>query len=140
MPTRQQLAKIHIAKKDLALTDGNYRDLLRGLTGKESARDLSGKEVDAVLQEFNKLGWKPKKQRPQKLKYQDLANRPGMATPKQLRMIEAMWMTGEGIREKNLTAFRRFLKNRFGISGMRFIEELEIHRIVKAIEIINGYK
>ena len=144
MPTRNHLAKIHIAKKQLGLSELNYRDLLRGVTGKESARDINNYQAAMVLAELKKLGWKEKKRKPQpgdgqlkKLKYDDLANRLGMATPKQLRMIEAMWMTGSNIREKNIPSFLRFLKSRFEISGMRFIEEFDIHRIVKAIEVIN---
>lgn len=66
----QQLSKIHIAKKDLALDDDTYRALLSRVTGKSSAKDLSPLESAKVLRELERLGWKPKQGRakPQPLK------------------------------------------------------------------------
>lgn len=54
------LSKIHIAKKDLALDDDTYRALLARVTGKRSAKDLTPRQVSAVLAEFERLGWEPK--------------------------------------------------------------------------------
>ena len=54
------LAKIHIARKDLAMTDDSYRALLQRVTGKESASALSIAERVKVMAEFTRLGWKPK--------------------------------------------------------------------------------
>ena len=76
---RPMLAKIHVAKKQLALTDDSYRDLLRRITGAESAGGLTLAQLDAVLGEFTRLGFRqPKGQRP----------RSGKA---QVRMIYAVW-------------------------------------------------
>jgi len=144
MATNSQLAKIHIAKKEMGLDDDDYRFFLNRITGKESAKLLSDREADAVIDEFKRLGWVPKKRRtqtgdgsPKKLKYEDLANRIGMASPKQLRMIEAMWMTGSKIREKTPTSLRSFLNNKFGISHLRFIEDHQVGKIVRSIKSIN---
>ncbi len=137
MATNNQLAKIHIAKNDVGLSEDDYRSFLNRITGKESAKLMTPREANAVLDEFKRLGWKPKTTKPKKLKYQDLANRTGMASPKQLRMIEAMWMTGSRIREKTPTALRKFLNNKFAISDMRFIEDNQVGRIVRSINSIN---
>ena len=59
MPSRSELAKIHIAKKELSLTDPLYRDLLFILFGKKSARDLDAQEVEELLTHFLSLGWRP---------------------------------------------------------------------------------
>ena len=40
MLDRKKLAVIHITKKELALSDDEYRDLLEKATGKRSAKDL----------------------------------------------------------------------------------------------------
>lgn len=53
------LAKIHIAKKDLCLDDGTYRDVLRRVTGKDSASKMLISELERVVYEFGNLGWKP---------------------------------------------------------------------------------
>lgn len=58
-PTRNKdLARIHQAKKELGLDDDAYRDLLKGLTKKDSAADLSAKERWTVLKELGRLGAK----------------------------------------------------------------------------------
>lgn len=72
------IAKIHLAKKDLALTDDSYRDILRRITGIDSSKAMRVEQLDAVLAEFARLGWKPK---------------PAVkrsAAP-QVRMIHAVW-------------------------------------------------
>jgi len=59
MPRRGDLAKIHIAKKELELSDALYRGLLGILFGKRSAKDLSPEEVEELLIHFSSLGWRP---------------------------------------------------------------------------------
>jgi phage gp16-like protein len=60
-PTRtKDLKKIHIAKRDLAMTDGSYRAMLQRLTGHDSAGKLNAHQRQAVLAEFRRLGWKPR--------------------------------------------------------------------------------
>lgn len=56
----QQLSKIHIAKKELAMDDDSYRAMLARVAGVTSAKDLNPRQVGAVLREFERLGWKPK--------------------------------------------------------------------------------
>lgn len=60
----QQLSKIHIAKKDLAMDDDSYRAMLARVAGVTSAKDLDPRQVGAVLREFERLGWKPRPGRP----------------------------------------------------------------------------
>jgi len=140
MPDRKTLAKIHIAKKDLGLDGTQYEDVLRANSGKESAALLTDAEAAAVLDHFEQLGWKPRRRRKKKqgmaLRFEGLAGRPGMASPAQLRKIEATWMTHPGVLEKNEAALRRFLINRFHVSGLRFIEDHQVGKILRAIESI----
>lgn len=75
---RAMLAKVHVAKKQMGLPDDAYRDVLRRVTGAESAAALSAAQLDAVLAEFRRLGWKAKPRRP-------LSPKP------QVRMIYAVW-------------------------------------------------
>ncbi len=75
---RPLLAKLHLAKKQLALTDDSYRDVLRRVTGLDSAAKMRIDQLDAALREFARLGWAPK----------PAVKRSG--TP-QVRMIHAVW-------------------------------------------------
>ncbi|MFL1552480.1 gp16 family protein [Pseudomonas sp. D47] len=54
------LAKIHIAKSQLGLDDDTYRALLARVAGVRSAKDLSPRQIGAVIAEFVRLGWMPK--------------------------------------------------------------------------------
>jgi len=141
MPDRKTLAKIHIAKKDLGLDGTQYEDVLRANSkGKESAALLTDAEAERVLDHFKQLGWKPrrrgKKKQGMALRFEALAGRPGMASPAQLRKIEATWMTHPNVLEKNEAALRRFLINRFHVSGLRFIEDHQVGKILRSIESI----
>lgn len=58
---RRVMALIHIAKKDLAMDDGDYRAMLAGQTGKESCGDMTLSELYQVEHYLrNKMGWKAK--------------------------------------------------------------------------------
>lgn len=55
---RRLLATIHVAKKDLAMADDDYREMLRRLTGLESAADCSLAELHRVVSEMERLGFR----------------------------------------------------------------------------------
>ena len=65
---KDDLAKIHIAKKDLALDEHTYRSLISRVTkGKHnSSATLDYRERSMVLEEFKRLGWKPKRSKNKK--------------------------------------------------------------------------
>lgn len=60
MTRSPMLAKVHIAKKDLALADAEYRAIVLRVTGQSSAADCDAHQLDALLGEFRRLGWVPK--------------------------------------------------------------------------------
>jgi phage gp16-like protein len=55
---RRDLALIHIAKKQLRLTDEQYRKILFEVTGFKSAAYLDMKERRALISHFRKMGFK----------------------------------------------------------------------------------
>ncbi|MBF0340217.1 MAG: regulatory protein GemA [Magnetococcales bacterium] len=57
MPNRADSAKIHMAKKALAMSDSQYRDLLRDRYGVESSKDLSAADTADLLGFFRQQGW-----------------------------------------------------------------------------------
>lgn len=54
----RDLARIHLAKKELGLDDDTYRSLLKALTRKDSASDLGPGDRWKVLCELGRLGAK----------------------------------------------------------------------------------
>lgn len=57
---KTELAKIHLAKKQLALPDDEYRSLLLAVTGQSSAAALDWQGRKKLLDHFQKIGFKPK--------------------------------------------------------------------------------
>ncbi|SFT74127.1 gp16 family protein [Halomonas saccharevitans] len=60
MISKNKLAQIHIARQQLGLADDEYRAVLARVAGVRSAKDLDGRTAARVLEEFRRLGWKPK--------------------------------------------------------------------------------
>lgn len=157
MITHLQTKKIHALKNRLGWSDEQYREYLmtEGDGFAMSCKDLSEIEADRLIKKMElaataKGVWKryPKTgdspdstaspvnpgQSPKK--YDELRERPGMASPKQLRMIEAMWKDVSYHRnaEARERALRYFLNHITGVDDLRFIEAWQVRKIVKAIE------
>lgn len=58
-PRNSGLAQIHIAKKDLAMADDTYRQILWAVARVKSAKDLDHAGRQKVLDHFKSCGWKP---------------------------------------------------------------------------------
>ncbi|MCG9624616.1 regulatory protein GemA [Vibrio mediterranei] len=58
--TKRLIQLIHIAKSQLALDDDTYRALLVNTTGKRSCTQMSGKQLQSVLDVMEAKGFKPK--------------------------------------------------------------------------------
>jgi hypothetical protein len=147
-PTRGQLAAIHIARKDLGLDEETYRSLLRTLTGKGSAGSMNHQEAQRVIEHFKKQGWKgvSKPKGPpswparrgsvDKRRFEDLGERPSMASPGQLRKIEVMWReVAIGDPAKTL---RRFVWRMCRVSDLRFLSAAQAHEVIEAIKAIRA--
>ena len=53
------IAKIHVAKTQLGLDDDNYRAILQRITGQNSAKDCNLLQLQRVMAEMERLGFKP---------------------------------------------------------------------------------
>jgi phage gp16-like protein len=80
------LGKIHIAKKQLKMDDGDYRAMIANLAeGKTSCKDCSHKELGIIMEALIGLGFKPVKS---KVKLSPKAGK----IPTQADKIRAMWI------------------------------------------------
>ena len=59
----RDLAKIHLARKQLGMDEETYRALLRRVAGVDSAAKASATGRARILAEFERLGWRPKRKR-----------------------------------------------------------------------------
>lgn len=136
--TRAQLAKIHIAKKAVALDDDCYRDMLERVAGVRSARELQPEHLVELQREFRRLGWDGyllRRSELPPLPYGDVDNRPDAPTGAQLRMLEAGFKNILGYADVAPDkAYRRFLKNRCGVEHPRFLDNAKYEAALSAVK------
>jgi phage gp16-like protein len=58
---RALLARIHIARKEMALDEASYRAILLRVGKHESAAEIDDAALHRVLGEFKRLGWVPQR-------------------------------------------------------------------------------
>ncbi|PZQ46326.1 MAG: regulatory protein GemA [Micavibrio aeruginosavorus] len=124
------IAKIHVAKKELCLTDDCYRDFLRGITGKESCTQMSEEQLDAVVSGFKRLGFADKKT-PKRAGNRKLASQP------QAKMIRGLWITlhqmGE-VDDPSEAALAKFVEKRTKVSDLHWITPADADIVIKALK------
>jgi hypothetical protein len=121
------------------MPDDEYRLLLsdywvstsKDLTYSEAQnliKKLEAKAIAAgVWSDYSKRG---------KLRYEDVKGRRGMGSPKQLRMIEAMWreVSYAGSEIERKWTLKAFLRRIVGFSNMRDLDSSHTRKIIKAIQ------
>jgi len=135
--TPAQIKRIHTVKNALGLTDMQYRLALeqyhvfssKQLTEAQAGQFVSELENVAVSRGKWVRPWR---------KYQHLGGRKDMATPKQLRMIEAMWadVSRAGTAADRAAALKKFLL-RFEIAAIEDIRWYDVRKIVAALKAMN---
>lgn len=138
MANNKQLAKIHIAKKDLGISDSAYRDLLSGW-GVSSSKELSEKQAEEVIEALKKIGFKPKAASKQyavgsrqKIQIELPENRPDeFATQKQMDMLASMWVSYS--REKTEESFRKFVANIAKVDMVEWLLKADVQKVRLAI-------
>jgi hypothetical protein len=139
--SKSQLARIHIAAKDLGLDDVVYRQILINETGKRSAADLTYGQARTVIEYFESAGWKPKNEGSGfNVEHRTLnIERPsgqknGFASPRELRMIQGMWADlSYAPKDRQQGALREFLSRKFGCSDLRFLSDIGAQKVINAL-------
>lgn len=146
MITKSQIKKIHTLKNILGLDDELYREMLLRFEV-SSSRDLSLKNACTLIDilEVQAVGIN-KWQKP-KAKFEELSNRAEMATPAQLRKIEAMWVEflkiADGKEVKGSIArksLRKLLQRVHHISDLRFLPREKVSKVLKTVETMINQK
>lgn len=118
---------IHVAKKELALNEDNYRALLQGVTGKDSLRDMKLKELEAVIQRFKDFGFKKKKSKPKR------AGKRKSANSEHARLIRALWLSlyhlGE-VRDPSEEAMSAYVKRMSKVDDLKWLDEKQSQKVL----------
>ena len=129
--TNAALAKIHIAKKDLALDDDTYRALLTRVTGKSSSGKMSDQERANVLVELKRLGWKP--QIGSRTRFRKASSNPH---------IRKVWALGRELDKRGYWSLpwkqglKAFVKKETGIDDPDWLDTKQATKIIEALKAI----
>ena len=130
---RDMLAKLHIAKKDLALGDDAYRDALEAATGKRSAAAMTSRELADALDHFKtRYGWQPKRRRqPKRAGTRRIAS--GEIQGKARALWLALYHLG-CVRSPEESALDAFCKRQTGAESLRWIDPARAARLIEALK------
>jgi hypothetical protein len=142
MVERNQIIKIHALKNALKLSDDDYRKLIYiNFYPATSSKHLTFVQGEVFIENLEKAAiergvWDRCKG---KDTYEEFGYREGMATPAQLRKIEAMWKSAVNIknRERRKHALRKFLDRHFKVSDLRFLDTETTKKVIHALKHMN---
>ncbi|MBN2428447.1 MAG: regulatory protein GemA [Deltaproteobacteria bacterium] len=124
---RKALAKIHIAKKELGLSDDEYRDVIRSVVpGKDSAADLSDPQLHDLLNRLHEIGWRPRLRRG--------ASRP---LPPTVWKARSLWLELHdmgAVRNPGWTSMARFCKRMTGTQDLRMLDNHQAMVVIEALK------
>lgn len=129
---REELAKIHIGKKDLGLSDDLYKDILFQAGKVESSADLTWQGRRAVLERFAELGWKVK---PSKRTSARSSRR--LADDPQSKMLRGMWIElhkAGKVTDPSEVALCKFVKRMTGKDALEWLSNRDVTVVKKALE------
>jgi hypothetical protein len=111
---RSKLALLHVARRQLCLSEDDWRGILGLHGGVASSAALDARGFNAVMARLEQLGFKSTSAR------KPLPERDGMALPGQTSLIRQLWAecTG-GVGTE--AALGKWLEKQFKVSSIRFI-------------------
>ena len=115
---------IHIGKANMGLSDDDYRAVLEGVTGKQSCKDMTERQLTAVLRFMRRNGFE---QQPNRVKPIER----GRATLEQLEYIKGMWAVCA--RNKNDEALLAFVNRIAGVKALRFLTVETAQKVILAL-------
>lgn len=120
------LAALHVAKKQLDLTEEDYRAVLERVTGRRSARELAAVEIGLVLDEFRRMGFMPTPGRSRMPKVRRSAKGAMLLDGPYAAKLRALWIAGWNlgvVRDRTDKALLAFVERQTKISHTRFLRE-----------------
>jgi len=123
MPRNGRLARVHIARKELALDEAAYRAVLTRITGRDSAGKCSDRQLESVLDEFKRLGWTP------------ATTRPPQSKKPHVRLIWALWgQLRPHLREGSPAALRSFCLRMTLVSDPEWLDGAQANLVIEGLK------
>lgn len=121
MNRQTDLAKIHLAKRELGLNEAAYRALLARVSGLDSAAQLDAAGRRRVLAELRRLGWRPM----------------ATAVSGQARLIRVLWLRlhrAGAVHERSEQAMNAFARRLTGVGEVRRLNSRQANTVIEALK------
>ena len=119
---RALVAKVHIARKDLAMEEGSYRALLLRVAGSDSAATCTDQQLIAVVDEFKRLGWTPTGKRP-------------TSRHPHVRKVYAVWGDMKGLlSDPSRKALDSFVHRQTGMSSPEWLDGPQANKVTEGLK------
>ena len=122
----RKLAAVHVLKKNLALDDTAYRDIIESVTGKRSAAACSDIELKTLLSRLHAVG----RRRSPKLPVRP-EERGNLCSEAQRSYIKGLWALAS--REKTDSSLRAMIKRIAGVDDLRFLDASGARKVILAL-------
>lgn len=137
-PRRRLIAQIHIAPKQIGMDEGDYRALLRRVTGCSSSADMTIAQLEAVLAEFRRLGFSTQARTPVA---RAAHARPGLsrrpADHKVARKAQALWRSLGllcAVRNPSPEALEVFVCRQLDCAVFQWANQSQGHKLIEALK------
>lgn len=127
---RNELAQIHIAKKDLCLDDDTYRAMLWTVARVHSSGDLDFHGRKRVLQHLKARGWKNKPASKAKTTRQ-------LASDQQSKMIRALWLelhAAGAVSDPSEAALASYVKRITSVDALQWLTSAQASRVIETLK------
>ena len=119
---RNKIAQIQIARKDLAIEEGAYREMLVRITNKRSLTELDLAGLERVVAELRRVGWKPGGKRP-------------IAKQAHVRKVYAIWGSmRELLEDPSIAALRAFVKRQTGMDQPEWLDGEQGNLVIEGLK------
>jgi phage gp16-like protein len=123
MISKDKIKVIHVAKKQVGMTEDEYRDLL-GSVGASSSTELTKDAFGKVMARFEALGFRTTskwRKRPRKVAGLPMSKRAIMAKLEAILLdMDLPWAYADGIAQK-----------RFGVETVQWLAAEDLHAVLK---------
>ena len=140
LSTAKQRQELGYVRKLCGLDEDTYKEILMDTYRVESSKELTRWQIKQFINKLRddakQMGsFKPKKNF-NFCKYNNLSNRQGMASPAQLRKIEAMWkdVSYQKTSEDREKALKAMIKRICDKDAMEFLTAKDVRKVIKAFE------
>ena len=133
------IAAIHVLKSKLQLSDDDYRALLLGLTRKNSTKDMTDEERQAVRDHMQGLGERMGVLKPTQRRAaapRSFAAAKAQASPKE-RKVWALWnqLGRDGVvHNPSATALNAWVERTVHVSALRFANSAQLDTLIEALK------